>query len=148
MGNSAGADVDDAPLRRIRATPWWETAMAVVGGILCGGGILLAGVIFFQYLDVYFTLGAPAVIDDGDSPRYEATASACVAALGASLLLALFARRWELAWVAGVVLVVGLIVAFLFAVPQERWAPADESHPLPTNYEPCYSGSRTCAGGG
>ena len=122
--------------------------LRAVAGVLLIVGCLLIVLLVLQFIDVFFTLGNPAVVDDGDVRRFEATASACVAVLGASLLLAVLSRRRTLAWAAGAVLLLGMLVVVLFAVPQTRWAPVEESHPLPTNYEPCYSGSTDCGGGG
>jgi peptidoglycan/LPS O-acetylase OafA/YrhL len=152
MGNSGGTDVDlstDPVPPAQRSTRRWETATAVVAGVLCGGGALLLGLLFFQFVDVYFTIWTSVVIDDADIRRYAVTATSCVIALGAALLAALAARRSKLAWLAGVLLVLGIVAALLFAVPQGRWTPVEPGpEPLPSNYEPCYSGSNDCGGGG
>ena len=151
MVDSGGTETDaveNTPAVPSRRIPWWETALAILSGILCGGGTILIGVLFFQFVDVYFTIWTPAVVDGGDVHRYELTAAICVIALGASVLSAVISRRWELAWVAGILVVIGLVAALLFAVPQGRWMRADEApEPLPTNYQPCYSGSNNCVGG-
>ena len=151
MVDSGGTEteaVDDLPFGAARRIPRWETAIAVVAGILCGGGVLLIGLLFFQFVDVYFTIWTPAVVGEGDIRRYDVTAAICVIALGAALVAALVARRWELAWVAGVLLVIGIVAALLFAVPQGRWMSVEnDPAPLPSNYQPCYSGSNDCVGG-
>jgi hypothetical protein len=149
MGNSGDTGIDDVSADRVRAVRRWGTAMAVVASILCGGGILLSGLLFFQFIDVYFTIWTPAVVEDADIRRYQMTATLCLIALGASFIAALVARHRKLAWLAGVVLVLGIGATLLFAVPQGRWTPLEPSpEPLPSNYEPCYSGSNNCGGGG
>jgi hypothetical protein len=152
MANTGGTEthaIDKGASEPARRVPRWETASAVVAGILCGGGALLIGLLFFQFFDVYFTIWTPAVVENADIRRYNVTAAFCVSGLGASLVVALIARRFRLAWVAGILLVIAIAAALLFSVPQGRWTSVENTpEPLPSNYEPCYSGSNECGGGG
>jgi hypothetical protein len=149
MKTSEDTGIDDVPADRVPGIPRRGTALAVVAGILCGGGTVFIGLLFFQFLDVYFTIWTPAVVEDADIRRYGMTATLCLIALGVSLIAALAARRRKLALLAGVVLVLGIGASLLFAVPQGRWTPVEPTQePLPSNYEPCYSGSNNCGGGG
>ncbi|MET1051420.1 MAG: DUF6234 family protein [Mycetocola sp.] len=147
-GGTESTTGDTRPPASVRAVPQWHTVVAIIAGILCGVGGLLIGVLFFQFVEVYFTIGGPATVNDGDVGRYEVTALICVTALAAAASAALVSKRWALAWISGVLLVIGLVVALVFSVPQNRWLLVDEPAPLPSDYTPCFSGSGPCPGGG
>lgn len=154
MVNSGGTGIDSEPAGGARppiAPPTRRRGSipAIAGGILLAVGIVLIALLPAQWFAAYFTFWTPVTIDEGEMRLYEVTASACLIALGASLLLAVVARRRGLVWASGIFLIVGIAAALVFAVPQARWVQVDdEPPPLPSNYEPCYSGSNDCGGGG
>ncbi|MET0932985.1 MAG: DUF6234 family protein [Mycetocola sp.] len=154
MGNSGGADVDSERingglLQRMRGNSRWARALTAAAGVLLATGVVLTVVLCAQFFDAYFSIWVPAVIEESDVRRYDVTASVCILSLVLSGVLAWAARRRKLVRWAAVLLGIGLVVATLFSVPQGRWVPEEaEPPPLPANYEPCYSGSNDCGGGG
>ena len=105
------------------------------------------GSLLTHYTNVYFTPEYPPTVNRNDILVYDVTAVIGLTVLGAALIVALMGRRWVLAGVAGVLLVVGVVIAVEFSVPEGRWKPepaASESRT--SNYQPCSSGSNDCVG--
>jgi hypothetical protein len=101
-----------------------------------------------QYLDVYFTVGGstpPPTPADGE--RYLWTAGLANLFAVAGVVLALVRRRGIAFLAAGFLLIGVLGLSVIAAVPQGRWYPHPGSAPLPSDYQPCFSGSNTCPGG-
>lgn len=154
MANSGGTDIDSGPAGGEPPLPTPPTrrggsVIAISSGILLALGIVLIALLPVQWFAAYFTIWTPVTIDEGEMRLYAVTASACLITLGSSLVLAFVARRRGLAWASGLLLIVGIAAVLVFAVPQARWVQVDDvPQPLPSNYEPCYSGSNDCGGGG
>lgn len=124
-----------------------DVVFSVVSGVLLLVGGLLIGVIFLQWLSTYFVIWGSPVVTDSGIQNYEVTASACLLILVSACILAIVGGNRPLAWATGIFLVVGVVAALIFAIPQGRWEPHSEPKPLPTDYQPCYSGSNDCPGG-
>jgi len=110
----------------------------------------IAGIflLFLQYFDVYFTLdGTKPLATDAEVLRYWWTAGICVASAAAACVLTLVGRErrsagYRIAGLVGLLLVVTASVAF--AIPNEHPKVNEEGSPLPSNHQPCYSGSGDC----
>lgn len=112
-------------------------------------GVVLMIALFWQFTEVYFLLGGDSVEPtDGQKSRYLWTASACVAAMFGGAAAGTLASSKVLGPMGGMGLLLAVIVALVFAVPQDRWVPDQPVRQLPDNYEPCYSGSNDCGPGG
>ena len=112
-------------------------------------GVVLALALVYQSFDVYFTLGGEAVVPtDAEESRYVWTVGAGLAAMVACLVLAVMASSTGLGWCGGAGIIVTLILAAVFAVPQDRWRSEPPTYDLPKNYTPCHSGSDDCGAGG
>lgn len=111
-------------------------------------GIACVFLLFLQYLDVYFSLdGTRPLATDHEVLRYRWTAGICVTTMAAAFMLALVARKrrsvgFGVAGFVGLLLAIAASVAF--AIPHDHARVSEESHPLPSNYQPCYSGSGDC----
>jgi hypothetical protein len=106
--------------------------------------------LLWQVVDVYFSFGSPAPApSDSEILRYDLTALLCVGSVLAALLLSIVRRSVWLSVFSGVLVVVALGGAAVVSVPSGRWFVDEQTnHPLPSNYHPCYSGSRDCGHGG
>ena len=123
--------------------------LRVGAGAALAVGITLTVALVYQQLDVYFTFGGETVVPtDAQETRYVWTAGAGIVAMAASLVLALIIPSRPLGWCAFAGVVVALIVAGVFPVPQDRWRPDPPTYEMPDNYTPCYSGSGDCGAGG
>ena len=106
-------------------------------------GLVLA--LFWQFLDVYFTLGPdPPTPTASDGTRWAWTASACVTAGVIAALVAIGSRSTGMRWTSAITLVIAVVASVVFIVPQNRWHHAPRPNELPTGYTPCHSGSNTC----
>jgi amino acid permease len=111
-------------------------------------GIVCILLLFLQYLDVYFSLdGTRLLATDDEALRYWWTAGICVTTMAAAFILASVARKrrssgFGVAGLVGLLLAIAASVAF--AIPSEHAKVNEESYPLPSNYQPCYSGSGDC----
>lgn len=115
-----------------------------------GLGVVLVGALFLQYLYVYLTFfGEVPEPTAADGVRYLVTAGTCLALVLAGLVAAAVAHHRGVLNLAIVALVVAVVAAAVFAVPEGRWTdpgpPAERPRPA---FEPCYSGSGECEGGG
>ena len=129
----------DAPVASRKPLLRVAAAMAVAAGVV------LALALVYQHLDVYFTFGGdPVVPSDAEESRYLWTAGAGLAVMAAGLVLALLGSSKRLCWCSAAGVVVTLILAGVFPVPQDRWRPDPPTYDLPENYTPCYSGSQGC----
>lgn len=123
-------------------------ALYVVAILAIASGALLVVLLFFQHLEVYLTFfGEVAVAEPEHGTRYVVTALTCLALLVVGTVCAIATGRRGLTWTGAVLLVVGVAVAMLFAVPNDRWERQPE--PRPANTGPvCYSGSDCSEFGG
>ena len=124
-----------------------DVAFSVISGVLLLVGGLLIGVLFMQWFTTYFVIWGSPVVTESGIQNYEVTASACLLLLVGACVLAIAGRNRPLAWATGIFLVVGLVAALIFAIPQGRWEAHSEPKPLPSDYQPCFSGSNDCPGG-
>jgi len=137
------------PLAAPRAPRQRDSGVAHVVQVLgLLGGVLLIGVLFSQYLDVYLAFfGEQNVATPRDGTRYLVTVTACVALLVAGTAAAAVRGRGGVAAVGGLLLIAGLLAAVLFAVPSDRFTVAPPDNRPGPDYVPCYSGSGDCPGG-
>lgn len=116
-------------------------ATRIVAGLCLAAGAFLVVALFWQALDVYVTfLGDTRVATSAQGDRYEVTALACGALLLTGTVAAVAARRRVLTGLGVTLLVVGVVVAFVFPVPSDRW----EQTPAPredSGVTGCHSGS-------
>ena len=123
----------------------WQIVVATlltVGGAL---GLLL----FVQWFDVYFTIWETPVVSEADGTRYLWTAGVALVLLAAAIAIAAIRRQRRLGILGGVLLVVTVLFAILFQVPEDRWLP-EPANPVPDNteYLPCFGeGDPNCLGG-
>lgn len=124
-------------------------AMASSAAALLAIGSLLALVLMWQFLDVYFTLwGAPVTVTEADGDRYVITAGVATAALIGAVALAISVRRRSLIITASVLAAIGLIITFATQVPQGRFIPDPPPPPAERPYAPCFGeGDPNCVGG-
>ncbi|MFI5428502.1 hypothetical protein [Aeromicrobium sp. UC242_57] len=121
-------------------------ALAIV--LLCLGAALLL-LLFWQFTDVYFVLGGDGVDPTaGQESRYLWTASACVAAMFGAAACGTLANSKVWGPLGGIGVVLAVVAAIVLAVPTDRWVPDPAPNELPSNYEPCFSGSNDCGPGG
>lgn len=115
-----------------------------------GLGLLLVVALFWQYLEVYLTFfGEVPDPTAADGARYVVTAGTCLGLVLAGLVAAALARHRGVLSLAVVALVVSVVAAAVLAVPAGRWTDAVRTpEPPRPAFEPCYSGSGECEGGG
>lgn len=119
---------------------WFFAAWCLV---LLTFGLVLA--LFWQSVDVFWTLdGSTAQPTAADGTRWVWTASACVASAVAAVVAAIGSGSRGMRWSTAVSLVIAIVAAVLFVVPQDRWHRPPAPNELPPGYSPCYSGSNTC----
>ena len=101
--------------------------------------------LLWQALDVYLVFDGSSITPSAaQGTRYVWTASLCVASAVAAVCVSMWVGN-RAAVVTGLIgLVLALAAAALFAVPQDRWHGDPAPQPLPSDYEPCYSGSNEC----
>jgi hypothetical protein len=131
-----------APGHRNRAWRIVAAALLTVGGAL---GLLL----FVQWFEVYFTIWETPVVSEADGTRYLWTAGTALVLLAAAIVLAAIRRERRRGILGGVLLVVTVLFAILFQVPEDRWLP-EPANPVPDNteYLPCFGeGDPNCLGG-
>lgn len=111
-------------------------------------GLVLTFLLVWQFTDVYFVLdGQSDTPTDAQARRYVWTAALGLVSMASALLLATCASARGAIVASSIGLVLALIVAAVFAVPQDRWKPQPPVNELPDDYQPCYSGSNDCVGG-
>jgi hypothetical protein len=122
--------------------------LKIAGVVLFGVGVTCTFFLFLQFADVYFSLqGTKPTATDAQIVRYRWTAGASITSMAIACVLALIVRkRWAVrfgtASLVGLLLAIG--VAVVFMIPNGQPRPEESSDPLPSNYEPCYSGSGNC----
>lgn len=128
----------------------WRPSAGLVSGLSLTAGAVLVVVLLGQNLEVYFTIGPYGnVATPAQGTRYEVTAVLCGALLLVGTVAAIGTGRLGRATFALVLLVVGVVVAFLFAVPSDRWDRVEPVREPGTGSGACYSGgdSDECVGG-
>lgn len=111
-------------------------------------GFLFIPTLYYQLLEAYWRLdGSVPTITAVQESRYVWTVSLGCVSVAAALVIAVIRRRPGLIVSSIVVAIALLAAAVLFVVPQDRFTPAPEQTPLPSNYSPCFSGSDDCVGG-
>lgn len=122
--------------------------LKIAGVVLFGVGVTCTFFLFLQFVDVYFSLeGTRPTATDAEVVRYRWTAGAGITSMAIACVLALLVRkRWAVrfgtASLVGLLLAIGVAVALMLPNGQPR--PEETSERLPSNYEPCYSGSGDC----
>lgn len=126
----------------------WVAPTAIAVLLLVGGTLI--GVLFWQYLWVYFSIGGPGPGPTGaEIARYEVTAILCLASLAAAVVIAAVRRSKRLVAAGLVLSLVALGTAYLFSVPSHRWqVDRNPRYELPDDYVPCFGeGDPNCIGG-
>lgn len=138
---------DDPGARAAR--DWRRSDRArVVEVVALLGGAALIPVLFWQHLDVYLAFfGEQNTASPEDGTRYVVTATACVVLLLVGTAAAIVGEHTKAVVAGTALLVVGLVAAFLFAVPSDRFAADPPDNRPGPDYVPCYSGSGDCPGG-
>lgn len=141
------APPDDPGARAARDRRRSERARVVEVVALLGGAALIP-VLFWQYVDVYLAFfGEQNVASPADGTRYVVTASSCLALLLVGTAAAIIGEHTRAVVAGTALLVVGLVAAFLLAVPSDRFAADPPDNRPGPDYVPCYSGSGDCPGG-
>ncbi len=106
-----------------------------------------------QWFELYFTIwgGPPTSYPEfgPDAERYLITAALTIAASAAAIVLAVIRRARGVVVVGVLLLLSGLLTAFVFQVPTGRFWPKPATYELPSDYTPCYGGPNDpgCEGG-
>jgi hypothetical protein len=142
---SPGAD-PTAPSPRLRLLRFLRAFVRILSLIGAGWAIVaMASAWAGVYLQLFPSESEPIVTPEA-TRRYEIAAWVGLMTAVVCFVDALLARsRWHLAC-AGLLAVLTIGAAALFAVPHGRWD--EQPQPRPTwdnsGYEPCYSGSNDC----
>ncbi|MEO6115236.1 MAG: DUF6234 family protein [Pseudolysinimonas sp.] len=131
-----------------RAATSTRVISIVIALVLLIGAALVAA-LFFEWLQVYFTLGGATAPPPtaGQELRYVLTASIGLGALLVDMIAAFVTRRRALGVIGLILLILGLLVAVTLRVPQDFGVPVAPTYTSNPNYVPCYSGSGDCPGG-
>ncbi|MCU1480893.1 MAG: hypothetical protein JWQ19_1679 [Subtercola sp.] len=113
-----------------------------------GSGVFAIVAVWFAFRAYFALAGAVANPTASELAGIDVCAGVSVlAALGSVVVAVIIRGRWGVVFgsLSGVALVGALIVAALLTAPQGILRPTPAPQPdLPSNYQPCYSGSNTC----
>ncbi|RFA21160.1 DUF6234 family protein [Subtercola boreus] len=153
-GNAAGA-VDAADAAGGSGSPPPRAGSGRRDVLKSGVVLLLVTAALFGLAEVWFAFGAYFTLGGstpdpplGELVRIDVCAAVSVGAATLSVVLSLIIRgRWGLlfAVLGGIGMIVAILLALVITSPQVDWRPGPEPAPdLPSNYQPCYSGSGKC----
>lgn len=139
---AAGVLQSRAPIPR-RVLTGTGIAALVIGGTLIP-------TLFWQFLDLYFTLfGAEVTVTEADGTRYLVTAAFAIALpIVAAVVGGILRVRSLLGWGIAVA-ILALLAAFVLQVPPGRfWVDPGGGPPINDDYVPCFGeGDPNCVGG-
>ena len=142
---AVGALVGFAFRRRRTAKASTLGAAAII--LLALGGTL-AFTLPMLWFSTYFSIWEPPPEASAEAiGRYQFAAATALIMLSSALVVALVARRRGLAWLVGVALVLALLAAFVFQIPQGRFWPSEPDVPEPRNTHVCFGTTGDCPGG-
>ena len=112
------------------------------------GAIVVVFGMFVNFLTVYLEIwgGTPTVTQKA-VVTYQVLAGVAITLSVGGMILGFARGRVGFGVTHVALLLVVLIAATVFAVPQYSSQPKPRQHHLPSNYVPCYSGSNDCPGG-
>ena len=128
-----------------------ERAARIAIAVLALVGLVAGLNLFFDVFEIFidFSPGPHEPATAEQIHRYEILTAVNVGCFFAvAVLTMIYGRPWQRVLTV-LLLMWALGWAAVFSIPSGRWFVHEEtSHPLPSNYHPCYSGSRDCGHGG
>ena len=123
-------------------------ALVTAAIVLLAVGGTFAFTLPMLWFSTYFSIWEPAPAPSAEAiGRYQFAAASALFLLALSLVFALVARRRGLAWLVGGALVLTLLAAFVFQIPQGRFWPSEPDVPEPRNTHVCFGTTGDCPGG-